>query len=64
MGACLIRVAKAAGKAGCGRYHKAAIKTAEKSPFPKVDFHQRGKDIVLKRQGLDVSAHGESGYSL
>ena len=64
LGACLIWVAKAARKAGYGRYHRAAIKTAEKSPFLKVYFYERGKDIVLKRKGLDVTAHGESGYSL
>ena len=30
MGACMIWVAKAAGKVGCGFYHKAAIKIAGK----------------------------------
>ena len=53
LGACLTWVAKAAGKAGYGRYHKAAIKTAEKWFFLKVGFTERGKDIVLKRKGFN-----------
>ncbi len=50
MGACLAWVAKAAGKAGYGFNHKAAMKRAGKWFFLKAGFYKGGKDIVLKRK--------------